>query len=154
MEIRSITVRSNTANNSETSMIDFCKKKGEVTHGITLIRDLFHHLPELHPKIHNEVWYFICTSPMIDLNDKLLSQMLSFSTQDTIQTSKILVKIGICGRPLFATNPSPLRPHVSAFEKLLSPQVRTSFIDGPKMFVKPVKRAICARSSKFRQDVV
>ena len=40
------------------------KKKGEATHGITLIRELFHHLvlPELHPKIHNKVWYFICTS--------------------------------------------------------------------------------------------
>ena len=27
----------------------------EAAHGITLIRELFHHLPELHPKLHNKV---------------------------------------------------------------------------------------------------
>ena len=39
-------------------------KKKEATHGITLIRELFHHLPELQPNINNKVWYFIRTSPL------------------------------------------------------------------------------------------
>ena len=45
--------------------------KREATHGITLIRDMFHHLPELQPNIHNKVWYFIRTSPFIEIIAKI-----------------------------------------------------------------------------------
>ena len=34
-------------------------RKKEATHGITLIRELFHHLPELQLNINNKVLYFI-----------------------------------------------------------------------------------------------
>ena len=51
------------------------KKKKEATHGITLIRDMFHHLPELQPNIHNKVWYFICTSPFIEIIAKIYTYL-------------------------------------------------------------------------------
>ena len=55
---------------------NFFFQKKDAAHGITIMRELFHHLPELPPKLHNRVWYFICTSPLKKIESNVQIKMI------------------------------------------------------------------------------